>query len=237
MGKTKYFAFCGWGFEPSPVSYGPDPRNYSLHYRSNFKVCKHEFVHRYQAESVPKNRKITTRVSHSVQTVNLEEFKNRLIVTTLTGDLALLPLDTIDPVAESKMPRGKIDNVSILPYIFKLVSVLFFQTTLQPEMFASVHDGPIYNISRNPFVHNLFLTIGRQVLALWHEEHIRSPIFWRYSKAQLTDCKWSQDKPSVFFVTTEDGNFGAWDILSKYNCTLEVSFYNRISASLVDCFH
>lgn len=82
-------------------------------------------------------------------------------------------------------------------------------------MFASVHDGPIYNISRNPFLYNLFLTIGRQVLALWHEEHVRYPIFWRYSTAQLTDCKWSNDKPSVFFVTTVDGNFEAWDILSK----------------------
>lgn len=91
-------------------------------------------------------------------------------------------------------------------------------------MFASVHDGPIYNISRNPFLYNVFLTIGRQVLALWHEHHIRAPIFWRYSNAQLTDCKWSKDKPSVFFVTTVDGNFEAWDLLSKVDLNWRCNF-------------
>lgn len=71
-----------------------------------------KFLCRYKPDTNPKNRKITTRVSHSVEQVHQEYFKNRLIVSTLTGDLALLSLDIIDPVPDSKMPRGKVENVS-----------------------------------------------------------------------------------------------------------------------------
>lgn len=37
-------------------------------------------------------------------------------MSTLTGDLALLSLDIIDPVPDSKMPRGKVESVSILSF-------------------------------------------------------------------------------------------------------------------------
>lgn len=72
-----------------------------------------DVLSRYKADTNPKNRKITTRIPHSVEQVHQEEFKNRLIVSTLTGDLALLSLEIIDPVPDSKLPRGKVENVGI----------------------------------------------------------------------------------------------------------------------------
>ncbi|KAG4068792.1 hypothetical protein HA402_002483 [Bradysia odoriphaga] len=151
-------------------------------------------IFEYKPDTNPKNRKITARVPHNVEQLHREDSKNRLIVSTAIGDLAFLSLDVIDPTSNYISRHGQ---------------------STQPELFASVHDGRIYNISRNRFLYNLFLTFGRRVLALWDEEHIQAPIFWRYWNVQLTDAKWSNDKPSVFFVTTIDGNFEAWDILSR----------------------
>ncbi|KAJ6637540.1 Dynein axonemal intermediate chain 3 [Pseudolycoriella hygida] len=197
--REKYSANCG------PV--------YTLVFgRPITNILFDEGIFKYTPDGNPKNRKLTTRFPHNVEQIHQEDYKNRLIVSTLTGDLSLLSMDIIDPITDSKMPRGKIEN---------------------HESFANAHDGPIYKIAKNPFVHYIFMTIGRQVLALWHEEHIQAPIFWRYSVAQLTDCQWSKDKPSVFFVTTVEGNFEAWDILSRTDgpCLVE-SLGGRILTSV-----
>lgn len=80
---------------------------------------------------------------------------------------------------------------------------------------ANMHDGIVVAIARNPFVSELILSVGRNVLCLWSVDLLWSPIFWRRSTANLTDVCWSKDRPSVFFVTRGDGTFEAWDILGK----------------------
>lgn len=78
---------------------------------SAYRVTRSKFLCRYNSDSSSKNRKLSTKISHSVEHVPVEDFKHRLIVSTLTGDLVLLSLDIIDPIPDSKMPRGKIENV------------------------------------------------------------------------------------------------------------------------------
>lgn len=82
-------------------------------FRSSCNSLLINFLCRYKPDTIAKNRKLTTRLSHSVEQVHQDDFKNRLIVSTLTGDLVLLSLDVIDPIPESKMPRGKVEIVSV----------------------------------------------------------------------------------------------------------------------------
>lgn len=81
--------------------------------------------------------------------------------------------------------------------------------------FARVHDGPIISMKRNPFFPWLFVSIGRNVFAVWKEDYSYSPIFWRRRQNDLTAVSWSESRPSVLFLTRIDGSIEAWDILCK----------------------
>ncbi|XP_075157418.1 missing minor mitochondria [Haematobia irritans] len=81
--------------------------------------------------------------------------------------------------------------------------------------FARVHDGPIISLKRNPFFSWLFVSIGRNVVAVWKEDYNYSPIFWRRRQNDLTAVAWSESRPSVLFLTRIDGSLEVWDILSR----------------------
>uniref|UniRef100_A0A1I8PHP8 WD repeat-containing protein 63 n=1 Tax=Stomoxys calcitrans TaxID=35570 RepID=A0A1I8PHP8_STOCA len=83
------------------------------------------------------------------------------------------------------------------------------------ENFARVHDGPIIALKRNPFLPWLFVSIGRNVVAVWKEDYNYSPIFWRRRQNDLTAVTWSESRPAVLFLTRIDGSLEAWDILSR----------------------
>lgn len=83
------------------------------------------------------------------------------------------------------------------------------------EHFARVHDGPVISMKRNPFFPWLFVSIGRNVFAVWKEDYNYSPIFWRRCQNDLTAVTWSESRPSVLFLTRIDGSLEAWDILGK----------------------
>lgn len=82
--------------------------------------------------------------------------------------------------------------------------------------FARVHDGPVISMKRNPFFPWLFVSIGRNVFAVWKEDYSYSPIFWRRRQNDLTAVSWSESRPSVLFLTRIDGSIEAWDILCKF---------------------
>uniref|UniRef100_A0A1I8M5P3 WD domain protein n=1 Tax=Musca domestica TaxID=7370 RepID=A0A1I8M5P3_MUSDO len=83
------------------------------------------------------------------------------------------------------------------------------------EHFARVHDGPVISMKRNPFFPWLFVSIGRNVFAVWKEDYNYSPIFWRRCQNDLTAVTWSESRPSVLFLTRIDGSLEAWDILAR----------------------
>ncbi|XP_053699014.1 dynein axonemal intermediate chain 3 [Sabethes cyaneus] len=81
--------------------------------------------------------------------------------------------------------------------------------------FASIHDGPVLEIERNPFCSEIFLSIGGHILALWSENCQDSAIFWRQRKILVIGARWSLDRPSVFFITDSNGDLEIWDVLVR----------------------
>lgn len=79
----------------------------------------------------------------------------------------------------------------------------------------NVHDGPVVSVERNNFLSTIFLSIGGTIFALWHEDYRNGPIFWRHRPSRLTSVRWSLDRPSVFFLSSVDGNLEIWDLNSK----------------------
>lgn len=41
------------------------------------------------------------------------------------------------------------------------------------------HNGPVTEITRSFYLQNVLLTIGGQVFAIWSDDHVDSPLFWR----------------------------------------------------------
>lgn len=85
----------------------------------------------------------------------------------------------------------------------------------QTEMFAAVHDGPILNVERNPFFDEIFLSIGKNIVAMWSEQSYTTPIFWRRRSSPISYSSWSSNRASVFFLTYYDGTVEVWDILTR----------------------
>lgn len=61
----------------------------------------------------------------------------------------------------------------------------------------------------------MFLTVGQNIVAIWNEAILLSPIFWRRRENHITDGKWSLIRASVFFLIRIDGNIELWDILTR----------------------
>lgn len=68
-------------------------------------------------------------------------------------------------------------------------------------------------LRKNPYFPKIFASIGRNILAVWHEDYCYSPIFWRKRSCDLTSLAWSEERPAVLFLTRIDGNLEAWDLL------------------------
>ncbi|XP_022166124.1 dynein intermediate chain 3, ciliary-like [Myzus persicae] len=78
------------------------------------------------------------------------------------------------------------------------------------------HYGPIYSVRRNPTFLKNFLTIGDWQAKIWSEEAKESQIMWTKNyDMRLTDGKWSNSKPSVFYTSRADGFMDCWDVLQK----------------------
>ncbi|XP_001353254.3 WD repeat-containing protein 63 [Drosophila pseudoobscura] len=90
--------------------------------------------------------------------------------------------------------------------------------------FAMVHDGPVVSVRKNPFYPELFVSIGRNVFALWKEDYPHSAIFWRKRPCDLTAVAWSETRPAVLYITRIDGILEAWDILARDDdaCLIEI---------------
>lgn len=76
----------------------------------------------------------------------------------------------------------------------------------------SVHDGPIVTCVRSPFMQDLILTVGGRVMALWKEELVGQPLFWKYCSMGVTCGSWSPHRPCMFHVGRCDGSIEVWDL-------------------------
>lgn len=76
------------------------------------------------------------------------------------------------------------------------------------------HNGPVVEITRSAHLQNVLLTVGGRVFAIWDDDHIDSPLFWRTTSSRYTSCCWANE-PGVFLVGSQDGNLEMWDIKNE----------------------
>lgn len=94
-----------------------------------------------------------------------------------------------------------------------------------------VHNGPVIEIVRSSHVRDVLLSIGGQVFAIWNDDHMDSPLFWRRTSARYTSCCWANE-PGVFLLGSEDGNLEMWNINSESNQPI---FTQVVSLKSVTC--
>ncbi|XP_017892136.2 WD repeat-containing protein 63-like [Ceratina calcarata] len=78
------------------------------------------------------------------------------------------------------------------------------------------HDGPVTEITRSPHLQNILLTVGGQVFAIWSDNYMDSPLFWRKTCSKYTTCCWANE-PGVFLLGSQDGSLEVWDIKNESN--------------------
>lgn len=136
---------------------------------------------------------IAQRVHHQVTAVRKASFNPKMVLGTSIGELVLCFWDGSD------FSQGAILNPQ----------------TMNQEPYANVHDAPVTHVHRNPFLPEVFISLGGFIFALWHDEFKEFPIMWRRRESRLTGFQWSLDRPSVFFLICENGTLEIWDINSR----------------------
>ncbi|XP_049784121.1 dynein axonemal intermediate chain 3-like [Schistocerca cancellata] len=79
---------------------------------------------------------------------------------------------------------------------------------------ATLHDGPVSCIARNPFCNEVLASAGGHVWALWSDtyEPGGQPLLWRCNTAPVSWCAWSVHRPSLLLVALADGSLQAWHL-------------------------
>lgn len=81
---------------------------------------------------------------------------------------------------------------------------------------SSAHDGPVTAILRSPHLHDVLLTIGGHVFAVWKDDYLELPLLRRKSERTYTACCWS-NRPGIFLMGTNLGDLEVWDIRRRSN--------------------
>ncbi|XP_057667329.1 dynein axonemal intermediate chain 3 isoform X2 [Diorhabda carinulata] len=79
------------------------------------------------------------------------------------------------------------------------------------------HDGPINSIEISP-AHDIILTVGGRVFALWTPEYQHRPLLWRKRKYLYTSGEWNIHEPHLFTIKVVNGDVECWSLAydSKY---------------------
>ncbi|XP_045494443.1 dynein axonemal intermediate chain 3 [Colias croceus] len=78
-----------------------------------------------------------------------------------------------------------------------------------------IHDGIVASSQKNPFITHVTLTVGGKILAIWSDKLMGKPLTWKKRPYRLTAGVWSLYKPSLFFITTSEGDLEVWDLLLR----------------------
>lgn len=158
---------------------------------SSFTFNESEII--YELQSKSKKFSLTNRVLFKAISKRKESFNPKMIFGSALGEVISCKWDGDD---------------------FSTGALLNPQLMIQ-ENFASVHDGPIVSVQKNPFMTDTFISIGGHIFALWYNNYLDAPIFWRSCKSFITGVQWSLDRPSVFFLICDDGTLEIWDLQSR----------------------
>ncbi|XP_072381816.1 dynein axonemal intermediate chain 3 [Diabrotica undecimpunctata] len=77
---------------------------------------------------------------------------------------------------------------------------------------ANYHDGPINSIQKNP-VHDMILTVGGRVFAIWTPELPEQPLLWRKRKNLYTSGEWNIYEPHLFTIKVSNGDVESWAVV------------------------
>jgi WD40 repeat protein len=105
--------------------------------------------------------------------------------------------------------------------------------TPKPEFSHTIHCGPIVTLQRSPFFRDVILCVGGWNFSIWKEGVTSSPILQSAaSTKRLTSGHWSPSRPSVFFITKQDGSVDIWDLLDR---THEPCMNQSLSPAPITC--
>lgn len=153
-----------------------------------------------------KRAEIGTRIEHREEPIQVD-YRMKVVIGSLMGEIIQGEWEGHD------FDQGATTNE---------------ETMKTKDKFAAIHDGPILLIERNPFCADIFLSVGGNILALWSETCLDSAIFWRKRKARVTAGRWSQDRPSVFFIADSNGDLEIWDSSGKLLVAIQLNTRLRL---------
>ncbi|KAJ1526712.1 hypothetical protein ONE63_008292 [Megalurothrips usitatus] len=78
------------------------------------------------------------------------------------------------------------------------------------------HASPVFCMKRNPFIKDLYLSVGIKKFAIWSSKLGMTPLLWRYIEdTYYTDASWSLQRPSMLQLVRRDGTIEVWDFLTR----------------------
>ena len=95
---------------------------------------------------------------------------------------------------------------------------------------STVHSGRINTLTRSPFFHDIYLTVGDWCFRIWRDG-VDEPIYVsRNSPFHLSSGTWSTTRPGVFFIGGDNGSIEAWDFMDRSH---EPSLVTSASSSAI----
>ncbi|XP_031627764.1 WD repeat-containing protein 63 [Contarinia nasturtii] len=150
-----------------------------------------EGLFRYEPKSAVENVQIEQRTEFDVIHEQQEKASNRLVISSLLGSIATFIWEGF-LYKEGKPEKAK-----------------------QIESYATIHNGPVLSIERNPFMSSINLSVGKDLFAVWSELNQSAPVLWRRRETNITCAQWSPTRISLFFVARYGGIIELWDLLTR----------------------
>ncbi|EFN65214.1 WD repeat-containing protein 63 [Camponotus floridanus] len=91
------------------------------------------------------------------------------------------------------------------------------------------HDGPVMHSVRSNYYHQVVVTIGGKIFAVWRDD-FGEPLIWKKSNVRYTACSWGILRPTILILGRMDGTIEIWDLVVKSH---EPSFVQSLSGRII----
>ncbi|KYM99187.1 WD repeat-containing protein 63, partial [Cyphomyrmex costatus] len=92
-----------------------------------------------------------------------------------------------------------------------------------------MHDGPVTHTVRSNYYHQVVVTIGGKIFAVWRDD-FGEPLIWKKSNVGYSACSWGIIRPTVLILGRMDGTIEIWDLETKSH---EPSFMQSLSGRII----
>lgn len=143
-----------------------------------------------------------------------EKASNRLLISSLLGSIHTFIWEGF-LYKEGKPEKAKQVHIFIQVFWVLINNNNINHNNQKIETFATIHNGPVLMVERNPFMSDVILSSGEKVFAVWNESNQLVPIFWRRRKTNITCAQWSSTRVSLFFLACYQGAIELWELLTR----------------------